>query len=68
MPLKGSAFLAIWHDIETHGELEYNAWHTLTRCPAVGDDAKRPRGRYTPRRWSIVNYPWIVDNPGNPDA
>ena len=33
MPLKGSAFLAIWHDIETHGELEYNAWHTREHMP-----------------------------------
>jgi hypothetical protein len=40
----------------------------LTRGTAVGDDAKRPRGRYTAQRWSIVNYPWIVDNQGIPDA
>ena len=66
MPLRGTAFLAIWHDIETHGELEYNA--TPTSGTAVGDDANRPRGRYTPQQWSIVNYPWIVDNQGNPDA
>jgi len=33
MPLRGSAFLAIWHDIETEGELEYNAWHTREHMP-----------------------------------
>ena len=33
MPLKGTAFLAIWHDIETHGELEFNAWHTREHMP-----------------------------------
>jgi len=24
MPLRGVAFLAIWHDIEEHGEVEYD--------------------------------------------
>ncbi len=33
MPLRGTAFLAIWHDIETHGELEFNAWHTREHMP-----------------------------------
>jgi hypothetical protein len=33
MALKGSAFLAIWHDIEPHGELEYNDWHTREHMP-----------------------------------
>jgi hypothetical protein len=33
MPLRGSAFLAIWHDIETQGEPEYNAWHTREHMP-----------------------------------
>ncbi|HXV76703.1 MAG TPA: hypothetical protein VD788_10320 [Candidatus Polarisedimenticolaceae bacterium] len=33
MPLRGTAFLAIWHDIEPHGELEYNAWHTREHMP-----------------------------------
>jgi len=33
MPLRGSAFLAIWHDIEEHGELEYNDWHTREHMP-----------------------------------
>jgi hypothetical protein len=49
MPLKGTAFLAIWHDIEAHGELEYNAWQVdahLTRRPAIRDHAAR-------RPWSL---------------
>jgi hypothetical protein len=33
MALRGSAFLAIWHDIEAHGELEYNDWHTREHMP-----------------------------------
>ena len=33
MPLRGSAFLAIWHDIEEQGELEYNDWHTREHMP-----------------------------------
>ena len=33
MPLRGSAFLAIWHDIEEHGELEYDDWHTREHMP-----------------------------------
>ena len=33
MPLRGSAFLAIWHDIEAHGEVEYDDWHTREHMP-----------------------------------
>jgi hypothetical protein len=33
MPLRGSAFLAIWHDIEERGEIEYNDWHTREHMP-----------------------------------
>ena len=33
MSLRGSAFLAIWHDIEPHGEPEYNDWHTREHMP-----------------------------------
>jgi len=33
MPLKGSGFLAIWHDIKAEGEPEYNAWHTREHMP-----------------------------------
>ena len=33
MALVGSGFLAIWHDIEAEGELEYNNWHTREHMP-----------------------------------
>jgi hypothetical protein len=33
MPLKGSGFLAIWHDIKAVGEPEYNLWHTREHMP-----------------------------------
>ena len=33
MPLKGSGFLAIWHDIKAEAELEYNHWHTREHMP-----------------------------------
>ena len=33
MPLKGSGFMAIWHDIKSEGEPEYNVWHTREHMP-----------------------------------
>ena len=33
MALRGSAFLAIWHDIEEHGDVEYDDWHTQEHMP-----------------------------------
>ena len=33
MALKGRAFLAIWHDIASAGEAEYNVWHTRQHMP-----------------------------------
>ena len=33
MPLKGSGFMAIWHDIKAEGEPEYNIWHTREHMP-----------------------------------
>lgn len=33
MPLKGRAFMAIWHDIESSGEAEYSDWHTRQHMP-----------------------------------
>ena len=33
MALRGSAFLAIWHDIEEHGDVEYDDWHTHEHMP-----------------------------------
>ena len=33
MPLRGSGFMAVWHDIKADGEREYNAWHTREHMP-----------------------------------
>jgi hypothetical protein len=33
MPLKGRAFMAIWHDIEASSEAEYSDWHTRQHMP-----------------------------------
>lgn len=33
MPLRGSGFMAIWHDIRAEGEAEYNLWHTREHMP-----------------------------------
>lgn len=33
MPLKGRAFMAIWHDIDASGEAEYSDWHTRQHMP-----------------------------------
>jgi hypothetical protein len=33
MSLKGSAFLALWNDIEAAREAEYNLWHTREHVP-----------------------------------
>jgi hypothetical protein len=33
MPLKGSAFMAMWHDIASEGEPEYHLWHTREHMP-----------------------------------
>ena len=33
MPLKGSAFLALWNDIEPQRRTEYDAWHTFEHVP-----------------------------------
>jgi len=33
MALKGRAFMAVWHDIASEGEAEYNVWHTRQHMP-----------------------------------
>jgi len=33
MPLKGSAFMVMWHDIAPEGEAEYHLWHTREHMP-----------------------------------
>ncbi|WP_210583319.1 hypothetical protein [Streptomyces sp. GESEQ-35] len=31
--LRGEAFMAVWHDIQTEDEVEYNQWHTVQHMP-----------------------------------
>jgi hypothetical protein len=33
MALRGRAFMAVWHDIASTGEAEYNTWHTRQHMP-----------------------------------
>lgn len=33
MPLRGSAFLALWNDIEPRRRAEYDDWHTFEHVP-----------------------------------
>jgi hypothetical protein len=33
MSLKGSGFLAIWHDVQAEGEPEFDVWHTREHMP-----------------------------------
>lgn len=33
MPIKGNAFMAIWHDIRAESEPEYHRWHTREHMP-----------------------------------
>jgi hypothetical protein len=57
MPLKGKAFMIVWHDIRTEAEPDYHLWHTREHMPerlAVrgflrgrrGVDWNRDRHRY----------------------
>src|SRR5262245_36055167 len=33
MPLRGSAFLALWNDFDAARDAEYNCWHTFEHVP-----------------------------------
>ncbi len=33
MPLTGSAFVIMWHDITPEADSEYNLWHTREHMP-----------------------------------
>lgn len=57
MPLKGEAFMIVWHDIKSDGERDYHLWHTREHMPERlgvpgflrgrrGVDWKRDRHRY----------------------
>jgi hypothetical protein len=64
MPIKGNAFVAIWHDIRSESEPEYNRWHTREHMPERlsipgfargrrGVDWSRDRHRY----WTLYEAP-----------
>jgi hypothetical protein len=64
MPIKGNAFVAIWHDIRSESEPEYNRWHTREHMPERlsipgfargrrGVDWNRERHRY----WTLYEGP-----------
>jgi hypothetical protein len=59
MPLKGRAFMAIWHDIEASGEAEYSDWHTRQHMPerlGVPDFLAGRRGV----DWGLSHQRWFT--------
>src|SRR3712207_6401894 len=57
MPLKGSAFLALWNDIEPDRRAEYDAWHTFEHVPErVGIAGVMTGRRYVARERSEQRY------------
>jgi hypothetical protein len=57
MALRGSAFLAIWHDIEAHGELEFSDWHTREHMPErVGIPGFEAGRRWVDRERALHRY------------
>lgn len=53
MALKGSGFMAIWHDVKAEGEPEYNTWHTREHMP----ERLGVPGFELGRRWVDWNLP-----------
>jgi hypothetical protein len=57
MPLKGSAFLALWNDIEPERRAEYDDWHTFEHVPErVGIAGVMAGRRYVARERSEQRY------------
>ncbi len=59
MPLKGRAFMAIWHDIESSDEAEYSDWHTRQHMP----ERLGVPGFLVGRRavdWSLQHQRWFT--------
>jgi hypothetical protein len=55
--LQGAAFMAVWHDIQSEGELEYNQWHTVQHMPErVGVPGFLRGRRYLDRDLSLHRY------------
>lgn len=59
MALKGRAFLAIWHDIESSGEAEYGVWHTRQHMPErLGVPGFLVGRRYVD--WNLDHQRWFT--------
>ena len=59
MSPRGTAFLAMWHDIAAEGETEYNDWHTREHMPErVGIPGFLAGRRYVD--WSLERYRYFT--------
>jgi hypothetical protein len=59
MSLKGTAFLAMWHDIAAEGEHEYNLWHTREHMPErIGIPGFEVGRRYV--NWNLTKYRYFT--------
>jgi hypothetical protein len=59
MSPRASAFLAMWHDIASEGETEYNNWHTREHMPErVGIPGFLAGRRYVD--WSLERYRYFT--------
>ena len=59
MALKGRAFMAIWHDIASSGEAEYNTWHTRQHMPErLGVPGFLVGRRYVD--WNLDHQRWFT--------
>ena len=57
MPLQGSAFLALWNDVDPKRDAEYNVWHTFEHVPErVGIGGVLAGRRYAARERSADRY------------
>ena len=57
MPLAGTAFLALWNDIERNREPEYDQWHTLEHVPErVAVEGFHGARRYVNRARDVHRY------------
>ena len=59
MALKGEGFMAVWHDIKSEGEAEYELWHTREHMP----ERVSTQGFLIGRRyvdWSLDKHRWYT--------
>jgi len=62
MPLAGTAFLALWNDIQRNREPEYDQWHTSEHVPErVAIDGFRGARRYVNRARDSHRYFTLYD-------